>query len=94
MIARLGGFDWDAANVSHILRHGVTPCEVEELATRPHVTIPAQTIGGEARWKLLGKTGANRYLVVVFTIRRKLFRTVTAYDMNAVERRMYAPQID
>ncbi len=34
------------------------------------------------------------YLVVVFTIRRKLFRTVTAYEMNAAERRKYAPQID
>ena len=35
-----------------------------------------------------------RYLTVVFTIRRKRFRTVTAYEMNAAERRKYAPQID
>jgi len=40
------------------------------------------------------KTASNRYLVVVFTVRRKLFRTVTAYGMNAAERRRYAPQID
>jgi len=32
-----------------------------------------------------------RYLVVVFTVRRK---TVTAYEMDAAERRKYAPQID
>jgi hypothetical protein len=30
----------------------------------------------------------------VFTIRRNLFRTVTAYPMNAAERRKYAAQIE
>ena len=88
------GFDFDAANVGHILRHAVTPSEVEEVVTRAHVTVPATTIKGEQRWKLLGNTASDRYLVVVFTVRRKLFRTVTAYEMNALERRKYAPQID
>ena len=45
-------------------------------------------------WKLFGKTAFGRYLVVVFTIRLKLFRAVTAYEMNATGRRYYAPQID
>ena len=88
------GFDWDAANVGHVLRHAVSPFEVEEVVRRPHVTIPAKTVKGEERWKLFGKTASNRYLLVVFTIRRELFRTVTAYEMNAIERRKYAPQID
>ncbi len=35
-------FDWDAANVGHILRHRVTPFEVEEVASRPHVSMPAK----------------------------------------------------
>ncbi len=90
----LAGFDWDAANVGHILRHAVTPFEVEDVVSRPHVTVAAKSIRGERRWKLLGKTVSNRYLVVVFTIRRKLFRTVTAYEMNVSERKAYAPQID
>lgn len=88
------GFDWDAANVGHILRHAVTPFEVEEVTGFPHVTISAKTVKGEKRWKLFGKTASNRYLVVVFTVRRKLFRAVTAYEMDEVERRQYAPQID
>jgi hypothetical protein len=87
------GFDWDAANVGHILRHGLTPFEVEEAVGRPHATMPAKTIKGEKRWNLFGRTTSNRHLVVVFTIRRKLFRTVTAYEMNAAERRKYATQI-
>jgi uncharacterized DUF497 family protein len=91
---KIEGFDWDAANVGHILRHDVAPVEVEEVMDRTHVIIPAKAIEGENRWKLFGKTASGRYLVVVFTIRRKLFRTVTAYEMNVTDRRNYAPQID
>jgi uncharacterized DUF497 family protein len=88
------GFDWDAANVGHILRHEVTPFEVEDVMRGRHVTVPAKTVEGEKRWKLFGKTAAGRYLVVVFTIRRELFRTVTAYEMNSAERKKYGSRID
>ena len=94
VLDKLEGFDWDAANVGHILRHAVTPLEVEEVVDRTHVIIPAKSVESENRWKLLGKTASGRYLVVVFTIRRKLFRTVTAYEMNITDRKKYAPQID
>jgi hypothetical protein len=94
VLDKIQGFDWDAANVGHILRHAVTPFEVEEAAVGTHAIIPAKSIDGENRWKLFGKTASGRYLVVVFTVRERLFRTVTAYRMNAVERRKYAPQID
>ncbi|MGA7885103.1 MAG: BrnT family toxin [Acidobacteriaceae bacterium] len=87
------GFDWDAANVGHIMRHQVAPSEVEEVAGLPHLTIAGKAVGEENRWQLFGKTAADRYLVVIFTIRRKLFRTVTAYPMNAAERKKYGPQI-
>jgi len=59
-----------------------------------YTIIPARTVKREKRWKLFGKTPSGRYLIVVFTVRRKLFRTVTAYEMNATERSHYAPQID
>jgi len=88
------GFDWDQANVSHILRHDVTPFEVEEVTSGRNVVIPARTIDRERRWKLFGKTLSGRYLIVVFTTRRKLFRTVTAYEMNVAERSKYAAQVD
>ena len=87
------GFDWDAANVEHILRHRVTPMEVEEAVGLPQLTLLAPSVSGEKRWKLLGKT-ARRYMVVVFTVRRRLFRTITAYPMNATQRKRYAAQID
>jgi uncharacterized DUF497 family protein len=94
VLENIEGFDWDTANVGHILRHAVTPFEVEEVAGGTCVIVPAKSVNGEKRWKLFGKTAPGRHLVVVFTVRRRLFRTVTAYEMNSAERRKYAPQID
>ena len=88
------GFEWDVHNIGHIALHDVSPAEVEQTVRRSHIIIPAAPKGGEERWKLFGCTGSRRYLVVVFTIRRKRFRTVTAYTMNQAERRVYAPEID
>jgi uncharacterized DUF497 family protein len=73
VLENLDGFDWDAANVSHILRHGVTPAEVEEVVRLPHVRIQGKAVKGEARWQPFGKTESGRFLVVVFTIRHRLF---------------------
>ena len=94
VLDKIEGFDWDGANVGHILRHAVTPFEVEEVVGRTPVIVPANAIHGENRWKLFGRTASGRYPVVVFTVRQKLFRTVTAYEMNAADRRNYAPHID
>lgn len=94
MLDRLLGFEWDVHNVGHIARHGVSPEEVEATARRRHVIIPAASVESEKRWKLFGRTPGGRYLVVVFTIRRKRFQTVTAYTMNQAERRAYAPKIE
>jgi uncharacterized DUF497 family protein len=94
VLNRLAGFEWDVHNIHHIAVHGVSPQEVEETAGRRHVIIPAAPKGGEKRWKLFGQTTAERFLVVVFTIRRKRFRTVTAYTMNESERKIYAPEIE
>jgi uncharacterized DUF497 family protein len=88
------GFDWDLHNVGHVDRHGVDPTEVEEAVERPHAIIPAREAGGEKRWKLFGTSAAGRYLVVVFTIRDRRLRPVTAHTMNQRERRIYAPEID
>jgi uncharacterized DUF497 family protein len=88
------GFEWDTANAGHVLRHDVLPQEVEETANGQNVVVPARTTSGEARWRLYGKTAAGRYLAVVFTIRERRFRAVTAHDMNIRERKLYAAQID
>ena len=80
--------------MAHIWRHSVSPLEGGGCSGPPHLIFPAKTVQDEERWKIFGKTASGRYMVVVFTIRRKLFRTVTAYEMNPVERRKYDRQIE
>jgi len=42
-------FDWDAANVGHIARHGVKPEEVEEVLRNDPFDLDYEVIGGEWR---------------------------------------------
>ena len=60
------------------------------------VTSPSTACREETKsvGKLFGRTVSGRYLVVVFTVRRSGFRTVTAYTMNQAERSIYAPEIE
>jgi hypothetical protein len=44
----------------------------------------------EKRYYGLGQTGAGRQLFVVFTVRRKLVRVISARDMNRNETETYA----
>jgi uncharacterized DUF497 family protein len=94
LFGNVSGFDWDVHNVGHVARHRVEPAEVEEAFERSHVIIPAREADGENRWKLLGRSAAGRYLVVVFTIRHERLRPVTAHTMNQKERKIYGPEID
>jgi uncharacterized protein len=94
VLERFAGFDWDIHNMGHIAVHDVLPDEVEEAVASRRIIIASKPKQGENRWKLYGRSRAGRFLVVVFTIRRNRFRTVTAYTMNQIERRIYAPQIE
>lgn len=84
-------FDWDDANIDHIVRHGVDPEEAEEAAADPdRVAAPAyRAQNGERRQAVTGKTAGGRLLTVVLTRRGDLFRVVTAREANASERRAY-----
>ncbi len=85
-------YDWDEANVGHIARHGVTPGEVESVLGRKPVVIRIEHRGGERRVACMGETDAGRHLVVVYTIRERKRRVVTAFPMNRKARREYAQQ--
>ena len=94
VLDRFAGFEWDVHNVRHIALHGVSPADVEDAVTNRNVVIPAGPGKTGKRWKLIGRTAAGPYLVIVFTGRRGRFRTVTAYTMNQSERKLYAPEIE
>jgi uncharacterized DUF497 family protein len=86
------GFDWDAGNLEkNWLKHGVSPLEGEQLFfNQPLVVAPdVKHSGKEARFYVLGRTDSDRYLFVVFTLRGRKIRVISARDMSRKERKVY-----
>ena len=56
VLDKLEGFDWDAANVDHILRHAISPIEIEEVASRRSSSFPRRP----SRAKIAGSFSAKQ----------------------------------
>jgi uncharacterized DUF497 family protein len=84
------GFQWDDANSSkNWIRHEVDQTEAEQVfLNRPIVLTDARS-GTEVRWFAFGRTDAHRLLTVVFTIRARLLRVISARPMSRPERKRY-----
>ena len=79
---------WDAWNVPHILRHGVSPDEVEEVCNGQHVVRETY----QRRLILIGPTLARRMLAVVLEPESDAgdaYYPVTARPASRKERRIY-----
>jgi uncharacterized protein len=86
------GFDWDDANThKNWERHQVTPEEAEDVFFHEPLVVrsDARHSRQEKRYYVLGQTGAGRRLFIVFMIRRKLIRVISARDMNRNETESY-----
>jgi len=84
-------FEWDAGNLSKSEgKHAVTWTEAEQVFfNRPILVAEAHLGHGEERHFALGKTNAGRLLTIVFTIRGKSLRVISARPMSRTERRAY-----
>jgi uncharacterized DUF497 family protein len=92
LVEECEGFQWDAGNSGKIWeRHRVAPSKCEELFfNRPLIVgQDEQHSAAEQRIYGLGQTDAERLLFVVFTIRGRLIRVISARDMSRTERRIY-----
>jgi uncharacterized DUF497 family protein len=82
------GFDWDYA-ITHKNRerHQVSPEEAEDVFFHEPLVVRSDLRHSktEKRYYALGQTGVGRRLFIVFTIRRKLIRVISARDMNRNE---------
>jgi hypothetical protein len=86
------GFDWDEGNfLKNWERHGVGFWECEEVFfNRPLlVSMDAKHSNREDRRLALGRTGRNRWLCVVFIMRRDRIRVISARDMSRREKEVY-----
>jgi uncharacterized DUF497 family protein len=92
-LASATGFEWDAGNEEKSWhRHDVTTAECEQIFFNQPLVVAADARHSqqEDRFYALGRTGGDRRLFVVFTMRGTLVRVISARDMSRKERRLYA----
>ena len=85
-------FDWDKNNINkNWLKHRVQFKEAEEIFfNKPLKVFPdPKHSKNEKRIAVLGHTNHNRKLAIVFTIRNKKIRIITARDQSRKERKAY-----
>ena len=90
--AECEGFRWDVSNSSKIWeRHKVAPIECEEIFFNHPLVVgdDERHSAAEERLYALGQTDAARLLFVVFTVRSRLIRVISARDMSRKERKVY-----
>ena len=92
LITECIGFDWDQGNlIKNWEKHKVSALECEEIFfNHPLVaTFDEKHSKDENRYYCLGQTNSGRLLFVVFTVRNKLIRIISARDMSIKEREVY-----
>lgn len=86
------GFQWDTGNSDkNLIAHNVEDWECEQVFFNKPLLIldDPRHSRTESRWAAFGATDAGRHLVVVFTIRGRLIRVISARDMNKKESAFY-----
>jgi len=91
ILKRIEGFEWDEGNSGkNEKKHGITDREAEEIFFNEPLMIGRSLKGEpEVRCAALGKTYGSRLLAVVFTMRSKRIRAVSARPMSRKERMLY-----
>ena len=88
-------FEWDNYNINKILlKHSVNINECEEaLLGEIIITVDEKHSSAEQRYNALGITTSQRLLFIVFTIRNKKIRVISARPMCKKEREVYYEKI-
>jgi len=76
-------FDWGAANLDHIAKHGVTRKEAEQVILGDPLDIEMQIVedsSGEERLQHIGETVKGRILQLMTTWRDGKVRVISAWD--------------
>ena len=83
----LDGFEWDSGNLTkNPKKHRISNEETEEIFFRdPWVAEASRSEDREARWAALGKSERGRVLRVVFTLRDRKLRVISARPANRKE---------
>ena len=82
-------FQWDRNNLRKIREHRILRTEAEQALTNNPIPIYEQDVQGEVRFVYYGETDAGRLLAVIVAEPRGQLRVVTAYDLDAGQKRDY-----
>ena len=92
ILETIEGFEWDSGNAAkNWLKHGVSREECEEVFFLQPLVISEDRGHSqqENRYRVLGHTRDGRRLFLVFTLRSRSIRIISARDMNRSERNVY-----
>lgn len=85
-------FEWDEGNTNkNWYRHRVADRESEEVFSNEPIVVvrDAAHSKAETRYSARGVTESGRRLTVIFTIRERLVRVISARSMTRREERLY-----
>ena len=85
-------FEWDKGNIDkNLIAHGVRNEECEEAFFDPSKRVLRDPVHSdqEKRYLIIGKTKKQRVLFIVFTLRKKKARVISARDLNKKELHLY-----
>ena len=82
-------FHWDRNNLGKIRARRIKREETEQALLNDPIAVYEQDVEGERRFVYYGETNAGRLLAVIVTERGERIRVVTAYDLDAGQRRDY-----
>jgi len=81
--------EWDGNNLRKIRSHRIKRDEVEQALLNDPLPIYEQEVCGEVRFVYYGETDAGRLLALIATERGEKLRVITAYDLDAGQKRDY-----
>ena len=85
-------FEWDSGNIDkNLIKHRVRDEECEEVFFDPGKRMLRDAVhsANEERHILIGKTKGQRALFIIFTVRKKKVRVISARDLSKKELRAY-----
>lgn len=88
----IAGFDWDAGNLDHCRKHGLSPAEIESVFESVPAVFP-DPFPDERRYRAIGKTKGGRFAYIVFMFReldgKRHIRPISARYMHRKEIEKY-----
>lgn len=91
-IGNINGFEWDKGNIEkNKKKHNLEWWSIEEIFFNEPLLVleDFKHSQNESRYYALGKTDNNTKLFVVFTVRNKRIRVISARKMNRKEKNHY-----